>query len=293
MNRNSSLVRTLPGPLGPLALFAVVFALVAFGVTGCAPAEEGGAPEGGEEQAAEEAGAEEAPAAPQDPEAGTNAIAALQEGSATITGTVTYVGPEPNFQPINMDADPVCAEKHTEPVYPDTLVTGEGGTVANIFVQVKDSFAQGDYEVPAAPVVIDQEGCLYHPHVVGVMAGQPLQFWNSDGILHNVHGTPAQNREFNLGMPASLKEKSVTLNTPEEFVPVKCDVHPWMSAYVAVMTHPYFDVTAEDGQYEITVPPGTYTVEAWHERLGTQTSEITVADGESASVDFELDVPQQ
>ncbi|MGD2115027.1 MAG: carboxypeptidase regulatory-like domain-containing protein [Acidobacteriota bacterium] len=286
MNSNSSFYRVLLGGVGALAVAALL-------VAGCAPAEEAPAPEGGGETAAAGGEEEMAAEAPQDPEAGSNAIEALQQGSATISGTITYVGQVPSFQPINMDADPVCAEKHDEPVYPETLVLGDGNTVANIFVQVKDTFAQEDYPAPSAPVVVDQRGCLYHPHVVGVLAGQPLQFWNSDAILHNVHGTPSANREFNLGMPATLKEKSVTLNTPEEFVPVKCDVHPWMSAYVAVMTHPYFDVTTDDGRYEITVPPGTYTVEAWHERLGTRTSEVTVADGETASVDFELDVPQQ
>lgn len=266
-------------------------ALAVLVATGCGPSEES-APESAAESG-QAAAPTAAPEAPKDAAAGSNAIAALQEGSATLTGTVTYVGQVPSFRPIDMNADPVCAGKHTEPVYPEALVLGEGNTVANIFVQVKDSFAQGDYLPPTAPVVIDQRGCLYHPHVTGVLAGQPLQFWNSDGVLHNVHGTPTANREFNLGMPATLTEKAVTLNTPEELVPVKCDVHPWMSAYVAVMTHPYFDVTGDDGRFAITVPPGTYTVEIWHEKLGTRTAEVTVADGETASVDFELDAPQQ
>lgn len=233
------------------------------------------------------------PAAPVEPGAGAEAIAGLQQGDATITGTVTYAGQVPSFPPIAMDADPSCAEKHDDPVYPQTLVLGAGNTVGNIFVQVKDTFAQGDYPPPSTPVVVDQLGCLYDPHVVGVLAGQPLEFWNSDGILHNVHLTPRLNREQNLGMPGSLRQTSVTLNTPELYVPVKCDVHPWMSAYVAVMSHPYFDVTEEDGRYEIRVPAGTYTLEAWHERLGTRTQEVTVAAGETATVDFTLDVPQQ
>jgi hypothetical protein len=114
----------------------------------------------------------------------------------------------------------------------------------------------------------------------------------SDGILHNVHGLPKQNREFNIGMPANLTEKSVTLNQPEPLFPVKCDVHPWMNAYVAVMSHPFWAVTDEDGAYSIeNLPAGTYTVEAWHERLGTQTSQITVADGEGASADFAFAPP--
>lgn len=287
MNQTTTFYRALLCSVGTVAIAALF-------VTGCGPAEEQEAPDETGQAATEDGeGEAAAPEAPQDPEAGSEAIAALQEGSATLTGTITYTGQVPSFQPIDMSADPMCADKHDEPVYPQSLELGEGNTVANIFVQVRDTFAEDEYDVPSTPVVIDQRGCVYYPHVVGVMAGQPLQFWNSDAILHNVHGTPEKNREFNLGMPASLKEKAVTLNTPEEFVPVKCDVHPWMSAYVAVMTHPYFDTTADDGRYEITVPPGTYTVEAWHERLGTETSEVTVADGETATVDFELDVPQQ
>ena len=140
--------------------------------------------------------------------------------------------------------------------------------------------------------MIDQNGCMYIPHVIGMMAGQELKFLNSDAILHNVHGLPKVNREFNLGMPASLTEKSVTLNQPEPLFPVKCDVHPWMNAYVAVMTHPFWAVTGEDGAYTIgNLPAGTYNIEAWHERLGTQTAEVTVADGETASADFAFATP--
>lgn len=223
---------------------------------------------------------------------GYDAIADLQEGDATITGAVTYTGTPPTLPEIDMAADPSCAEMHDEAVQAQTLVLGGDGTMGNVFVQVAGGMPEAEYETPATPVVIDQEGCMYQPHVVGMMAGQPLQFLNSDGILHNVHGTPSDNREFNLGMPGSVTHQSVTLNRPELYVPVKCDVHPWMSAYVGVMTHPYFEVTDDDGQFEITVPAGTYTIEAWHERLGTQTQEVTVAAGESATVDFEFAAPQ-
>ncbi len=223
---------------------------------------------------------------------GYDAIADLQEGDATITGTVRYAGTPPNLPDIDMAADPSCAEMHDDAVKAQTLVLGDDGTMGNVFVQVAGGMDAGDYDVPDTPVVIDQEGCMYHPHVVGMLAGQPLQFLNSDGILHNVHGTPSNNREFNLGMPGSLTHKTVTLGTPEEYAPVKCDVHPWMSAYVGVMDHPYFQVTEEDGQFEITVPAGTYTIQSWHERLGEQTQEVTVAAGESATVDFEFAAPQ-
>ena len=271
-----------------IAASAALLSLVLAWAVACAPAEE----EPAEETAPPAGEGAEAPAAePKDAGDGAEAIAELQAGDATISGTITYTGEAPTFQPIAMDADPDCAAKHGEPVYPEALVLGDGNTVGNIFVQVKDGFAQGDFQPPTAPVVVDQRGCMYQPHVVGVLAGQPLEFWNSDGILHNVHLTPKQNREQNLGMPGSLKEKAVTFDTPELYVPVKCDVHPWMSAYVAVMSHPYFDVTGEDGRYEIKVPAGTYTIETWHEKLGTRTQEVTVAAGETATADFALDVP--
>ena len=220
---------------------------------------------------------------------------ALLAGSAaagTITGTVTYDDKVPSFKPIQMGADPACAKMHDSPVEPDLLVLGSGNTMANVFVQVKNAPAASGAP-PSQPVVIDQKGCMYHPHVVGVRVGQPLQFRNSDGILHNVHGLPKENREFNLGMPATLKEKDTTFNKPEPLFPVKCDVHPWMNAYVAVMTHPYFDVTDEDGTFTLEgLPDGTYTVEAWHEKLGTRTQEVTVQGGKAAPAAFSFKIPK-
>lgn len=213
-------------------------------------------------------------------------------GSASVTGTVTYTGAVPNLRPLDMAADPVCAGKHSEPVPPQVLVLGDGNTMGNVFVKVSQGVPPGSYPAPSEPAVIDQQGCIYHPHVIGMIAGQELKFLNSDGILHNVHGLPEQNREFNLGMPANLTEKSVTLNQPEPLFPVKCDVHPWMNAYVAVMSHPFWAVTEADGTYTIeNLPAGSYTIEAWHERLGTQNAQVTVADGESATADFSFAAP--
>ncbi len=275
---------------------AVATALSFLPIAGCGGSSKQEAPPAGETGAAAQPQAEPAGGAQAEKPtlgSGYEAIADLQKGDATITGTITYVGQVPNLPTINMDADPVCAGKHSGPVPVQAIVLGDGNTVANIFVQIKDSFAQGDYPPPTTPVVIEQDGCLYNPHVVGVMAGQPLEFWNADGVLHNVHGLPDKNREFNLGMPATLHEKQITLNTPELYFPVKCDVHPWMNAYVAVMSHPYFDVTGMDGTYSIKVPAGTYTIEAWQEKLGTQTQQVTVGAGETKTVDFQLQGPKQ
>ena len=212
--------------------------------------------------------------------------------AGSITGKITYDDKVPKLRPINMDADPGCASKHSSPVYPEILVLGDGNGLANVFVQIKNA-PGSNHSAPSTPVIIDQKGCLYEPHVVGVMAGQEVKFKNSDGILHNVHGLPKANREFNIGMPPTLKEKSVSLTKPEPVFPVKCDVHPWMRSYVAVMTHPYFDTSDKSGTFTIAnVPDGTYEIEAWHERLGTQTAQVTVSGG-AATTNFSFKVPKR
>ncbi len=217
--------------------------------------------------------------------------------AGSVTGTITYDDrvPPPGkgpFRPIDMAADPACAAKHSEPVPGGSLVlgNGSGSGLGNVFVQVKGTPAK-EHPTPSEAVVIDQNGCMYTPRVVGVMVGQTLQFKNSDGILHNVHGLPKENREFNVGMPPTLKTSDRTFNKPEPLFRVKCDVHPWMSSYVAVMTHPYFAISGRDGKFKIdNVPDGTYEVEAWHEKLGTQDGELTVSGG-SGSVDFSFKIP--
>jgi len=212
--------------------------------------------------------------------------------AGSITGKITYDGKVPNLRAYDMSADPACSAKHSggKGAENQMLVLGAGNGLANIFVQVKNAPA-GDHKAPSEAVVIDQSGCLYHPRVVGVMAGQPLKFKNSDGVLHNVHGLPKENKEFNLGMPPSLMEKDVTFNKPEPAFKVKCDVHPWMNSYVAVMTHPYFAVTGTDGTFKIDgVPDGTYEIEAWHEKLPAMTGKATVSGG-AATVDFTFKAP--
>ena len=219
--------------------------------------------------------APEAPAAPPEP-----------LGSARIAGTVVYQGAVPNLPALRMDADPQCAAKHTEPVLSPELVLGSGQSLGNVFVRVK---WPGDQPLPAPaePVVFDQQGCMYHPHVVGVQVGQTFKIKNSDGLLHNVHSFSEQNPPFNRAMPASVTEVDQSFANEEFMFRVKCDVHPWMNAFVTVSEHPFYAVTGADGTYEIAgLPAGTYELEAWHERLGTQTATVTVADGESATQAF-------
>jgi plastocyanin len=207
---------------------------------------------------------------------------------ATLTGTVNFEGAVPTLSTLKMDAEPICAAKHTTPPKSQALALGAGNTLGNVFVKIKSGVATKSYPAPSEPVVLDQNGCIYEPHLFGVMVGQTLKILNSDGILHNIHPLPKVNKEFNLAMPKFKKVSERAFDKAEEepFL-IKCDVHPWMGAYAAVMPHPFFDVTATDGKFSIAgLDPGTYEVEAWHEKMGTQTSSITVAAGESKTVDF-------
>jgi plastocyanin len=213
--------------------------------------------------------------------------------ASTITGTVTFDGKPPALRPIAMDAEPVCAKKHSGPVPNEMLVLGNGNTMANIMVWVSKGLAPGKtWPVPKTPVTIDQSGCMYKPHVMGIMVGQTYQILNSDGILHNIHTLPKVNPQFNKGMPATVKEATTVFQKPEDVFHIKCDVHPWMSAYVAVFTHPFFSVTSTDGKFTISgLDPGTYEITAWHEKLGTQTASVTVGASDTKTQNFKFAVP--
>jgi plastocyanin len=225
--------------------------------------------------------------------------AAGLSGSAfagSITGTVKYEGPVPAAmkQPIQMSADPACALKHKTPVQPEALVLGPGQTLGNVFVQIKSGVPDKAYPAPAQPVTLDQNGCMYSPHVLGIMVGQPFKIINSDGLLHNVHALPNVNAGFNRAMPATVKEAEFKFTKPEPMFKVKCDVHPWMGAWVSVMKHPYFAVTGTDGKYTIKdLGPGTYEIEVWHEKLKTKTATVKISGDEAQTADFTFTPPQK
>ena len=212
--------------------------------------------------------------------------------ASTITGTVTFAGKAPALRPIAMDAEPVCAKKHGGPAPNESLVLGNGNSMGNIMVWVSKGLPAGKtWPAPKAPVTLDQNGCMYKPHVMGIMVGQPYRILNSDGILHNIHTLPKINPAFNRGQPATVKEMSTAFPKPEGLFQIKCDVHPWMSAYVAVFTHPFFSVTGTDGKFTISgLDPGTYEITAWHERLGTQTASVTVGASDTKTQNFKFAV---
>ena len=210
-----------------------------------------------------------------------------QAESATIKGTVRYEGDVPKFKEIRMDADPICLTHHSQPVYPQSLVLGENKAMANVFVHITQGILEKDYPISSEEVILDQKGCLYEPHVVGVRIGQSMKILNPDGTLHNVHAKAKVNEEFNVAMPKFRKEISKTFDKAEFMFSIKCDVHPWMLAWVAVMPHPYFAVTKTDGRYVIAdLPPGEYEIEVWHERLGTQTRKVSLVEAETKEIDF-------
>lgn len=225
-------------------------------------------------------------------------VAAEVMAGAVVTGTIKFElpgGKKPGRKKIQMAADPVCASKHTEaPARSEVVVVDDDGALHNVFVHVKTGLEGKKFDVPTEPVILDQTGCMYKPHVFGVRAGQPIKILNSDGTLHNIHPRPTVNTEFNLAMPKFLKQKVKTFDKAEMMIPVKCDVHPWMQSYIGVMDHPFFSVTGDGGTFALKdLPAGTYTIEAWHERLGSQTQEVTVEDGESVAVDFTFQIPKK
>ncbi len=213
--------------------------------------------------------------------------------ASTVSGTVTFDGKPPALKPIAMDADPACAKKHTAPVGNEMLVLGSGNTMGNILVWVSKGLPAGKtFPVPKTPVTLDQNGCVYKPHVMGIMVGQQYKILNSDGVLHNIHTLPKINPSFNKGMPPTLKEATTVFAKPEDVFHIKCDVHPWMSAYIAVFTHPFFSATSTDGKFTISgLDPGTYEITAWHERLGTKTASVTVGANETKTQDFKFAMP--
>ena len=219
--------------------------------------------------------------------------------ASSVSGTITLTGTPPKLGPLAMSADPACAKKHSAPVPDERLTLGSGNTMANIMVYVSKGIPAGKtYPAPKTPVTLDQVGCLYKPHVQGIMVGQPYRILNSDGILHNVHSLPKVNSQFNKPMPPTLKETTTTFPKPEPMFNIKCDVHPWMSAWIGVFTHPFFAATGTDGKFTLSgLDAGTYEITAWHESgtrpggLAAQTASVTVGASDTKTQNFKFALP--
>ena len=220
-------------------------------------------------------------------QSGPSGEAAGPTGNATINGQVAFTGTAPTNPAIDMAEEPRCREKHgSQPRDPEFVVNN--GRLGNVFVHVKSGLpGNARYRAPQEAVVLDQDGCIYQPRVFGVMAGQPIEIQNSDPVLHNIKAVPTKNRGFNISQPTEGMKTTRTFNTPETMVPLECNVHGWMNAFAGVTSHPFFAVTGEDGSFTIrNLPAGTYELEAWHEKLGTKTTTVTVPEGGSVDARF-------
>ena len=222
--------------------------------------------------------------APAGPPPGAKAVDAATVGR--VSGRVLIDGAVPANAQIEMSSDPFCARANQGGAAFESFVSENGG-LGNVFVYIKDGLGSYWVDVPKEPVKLDQHGCRYTPHVLGIRAGQPLLVSNSDGTMHNVHALAPVNGGFNFGQPIKGQTNEKIFNSPEVMVTVKCDVHAWMNAYLGVVNHPYFAVTAPHGGFELkNVPAGTYTIEAWHEKLGTRTESVTLGERESKQIAF-------
>jgi hypothetical protein len=219
-----------------------------------------------------------------------------QEGS--IAGTIKFNGTAPAPKPISMDADPVCSSANPDAHAEDIVVNGD--KLANVLVYISDGKA-GDksiksfkFDPPAQAATLDQHGCHYVPHVQGVQVNQSFNIVNSDATAHNVNVDAKQNEKFNQGQAPGAAPITKQFKRNETVIPVKCNQHPWMRAFVAVLSHPFFAVTDKDGHFEIKgVPPGTYTLTAWHEKYPKGlTQSVTVGPSENKQTDFSFEAQQ-
>jgi plastocyanin len=210
------------------------------------------------------------------------------ENPATLTGHIAFTGAPPARQTIDMREEPACAERF-DPDYPHAhAVAVRDGRMQNTFVYISEGITDR-HPAPDEQVLIDQVACIYTPRVVGVQTGQTIVFRNSDGLLHNIRATPSVNRGFNVSQPTNM-DTPRSFNAREVMIPVECNVHGWMDAYIGVLDHPYYAVSGEDGSFRITnIPPGTYTIETWHEQYGTQTQQVTLGPNETQELTFTYD----
>ncbi len=214
------------------------------------------------------------------------AMQAQMAKSGAIKGHIRLKGKLPGNPVIRMGIDPMCAKLNAgkRPVQ-ETVAASADGSLANVFVSLEGSFPSSP--VPATPVTIDQQACIYVPRVVGARVGQTLQVRNSDALLHNVHGLSTGSNVFNVGQPAAGVVTQFRLKQEEIMLRVSCDIHRWMTAFVGVVSHPYFATSGAGGTYAIeNVPAGTYTIQTWHEQYGKLTQKVRVTAGSASAVDF-------
>jgi len=209
-----------------------------------------------------------------------------------VSGVVRLEGAAPKPAHITMSNDPSCAKQHPGGASAEDVMVDSKGALGNVIVYIAEGLPAKIFDPPATPATIEQKGCMYQPHVLALQAKQELRVINDDATLHNIHPMPQNNREWNKSQPPGMQPVVESFPRAEVAIPVKCNVHPWMKSYIAVFNHPYFAVTAKEGSFDIRdLPPGTYTIQAWHEKLGTVTKQFTVGSNETQKVDFAFKSP--
>lgn len=213
---------------------------------------------------------------------GADAKAGTSLGS--VMGRVKFEGQPPKSTHINMGSDPSCPKTLSPGT--EEFVLGNNGALGNVVVYVSEGLGDSTFDVPAEPAVVEQKGCMYQPHVLALRANQKMRVVNHDSTMHNIHPLPANNREWNKAQPSGTTLEE-SFAREEVAIPVKCNVHPWMRSYIAVFRHPFFAVTSKDGTFDLrNLPPGDYTIEAWHEKLGSMKQKVTITAGQSKGLDF-------
>ena len=247
-------------------------AIAALAITGCGKKE-------GNENA-------EQPAAP----AATAGKTVDASTAGSVSGKVTLTGKPAPEKAINMSAEPYCQKAHSSPVIPPTVVADDKGNLGNVIIFVKDGLGDYVFDTPKDSVPLEQKGCMYDPHVVALMVGQTFEVKNDDQTTHNIHPMPKDNREWNKSQAPGTSPIDESFARPEIAIPVKCNVHPWMKSYIFVFKNPYYAITSKDGTFQLkNLPPGTYTIEAWQEKYGTQDQTVTIGPKDSKTVDFKFD----
>lgn len=205
--------------------------------------------------------------------------------SGAIEGKVTYTGTPPKMKPIDMAKEPYCEKLHNPPDTVQKVVTGPADALEYVLVYIS-SGEQAPAQPPTKPVRLDQKGCMYIPHILPMEVGQPLQVYNNDPVAHNIHPQPKLNPEWNKSQPPGAPPIDTKWEM-SEFIPVQCNIHPWMHGYFAVLKTPYYSVTDNTGAFSLKgLPPGKYTVTAWQEQYGTQSQEVTIGGAETKNINF-------
>jgi len=215
-------------------------------------------------------------------------IAKLQTaGRSVISGHVFFTGVAPAPRVYDVSLDNACGAGHDERRTTEEVVVSRDGGLQNVFVYVSKGLDGFTVDAPSSPVLLDQRGCRFAPHVLGIQVGQPLRIMNSDATLHNVHAQATVNKAFNLGMTVKVREVQRVFDAAEIMIPVRCNVHPWMGAYIGVVDHPFYSVSDSAGFFSLgNLPAGDFTIEAWHENFGRQQQSLTIGEAETRTLDF-------